>query len=533
VIATVSLSSQVLGKGRFASGSFGKQNGYSNKGTVELIGMISAAQRSRSALTRQTDGPVGDFSQSVAGDSTAGDWGSDTHGRGGNLYLPGNGEANEPHVGFGCHANKFITFDVKAIRAKHFGGKSGHFSVTGFVGVNGAPSVPPVAAIQAGVWVDGKRRNISRHIKRDDRPHTFKVYVSDKSRYLTLAMLNGPQSTHFDDIAFRDVNLSLLTGDIPIEVEEVEEVVAETQMNEEVAAALPRAISIPYPLADRGLLYGQYGGFLGAEFDPAFVRPGRGNLWKGISPNSGRVDLRLSQGMTRSRFTKRRTLLNALEQNPPYGYGGDVDAKREQAMNMLMSPAVRAAFDVRQESSKTRQAYGDHICGQSALMARRLVESGVPLVTVNCSVGDLNGARGDNWDTHGNNFNRLKNDMLPPLDRTASALLTDLQQRGRMDDVLVVILTEFGRTPRINKAAGRDHFPNCYSVAFAGGGIRGGQVYGSSNKTGSAPAEDPCGPNDLHATIFHALGIHPRFEVHDLDDRPFPLTDGKPLPIFG
>ena len=276
------------------------------------------------------------------------------------------------------------------------------------------------------------------------------------------------------------------------------------------------------------------GGFLGAEMDPIYVRPDRGRLWKGISPNSGRVDLRLAPGMTKGRFSERRSLLRSLDrQQAQLDYGGDVDTKRERAMNMLMSPAVKAAFDLRQESRVTREAYGNHICGQSALLGRRLTESGVPLVTVYCSVGDLNGASGDNWDTHGNNFNRLKNDMLPPMDRAASALLNDLEQRGRLDDTLVVILTEFGRTPRINKSSGRDHFPNCYSVAFAGGGVRGGQVYGSSNKTASAPKSDPCQPRDLHATIFHALGIDPHFTVYDMVDRPFPLTDGHALPIFG
>jgi uncharacterized protein (DUF1501 family) len=161
-----------------------------------------------------------------------------------------------------------------------------------------------------------------------------------------------------------------------------------------------------------------------------------------------------------------------------------------------------------------------------------MVEAGVPLVTVYCAAGDLNGSVGDHFDTHADNFNRLKNRMLPPLDQASFALLEDLRRRGTLDSTLVCWLTEFGRTPKINGAAGRDHFPNCYSVAFAGGGVQGGQVYGKSDAVGYEPAESACGPRDLHATIFAALGLDLRTELHALDGRPFPLSTGKPLAIF-
>jgi arylsulfatase A-like enzyme len=198
---------------------------------------------------------------------------------------------------------------------------------------------------------------------------------------------------------------------------------------------------------------------------------------------------------------------------------------------MLLQPAVRDAFDLDREPAALRAQYGDHICGQSTLLARRLTEAGVPMVTVYCAAGDLNGSVGAHFDTHGDNFNRLKNDMLPPLDQASATLLEDLHQRGRLDETLVVWLTEFGRTPKINGAGGRDHFPNCYSVAFAGGGIRGGQVYGASNSTGAEPADKACGPADLHATIFSALGIDPRHVIHDLTGRPHMLCDGHALPL--
>ena len=537
VIQSVSLSTDVLGPGRFPVGSFNQQDGYTNNTTVELIGMISAAAQDDCPLTRQADGPSADFGGCIAGDSTAGDWGSDTHGRGGHLYLPGAGEPNRPHVGFGGHANKFITFDLQAVRNTHFGGRSGHLRLTGLVGVNGAPGVPAKAAIQGGVWIDGVRRDISPEIPRDAAPHEFTVYVESTSRWLTLAMLNGPHSTWFDDIAFRNVNLALVTGQIPAErfqpatVQELEP----TQMTDAVAAALPGTISIPYPLSDRGLLNGQYGGFLGADFDPVFVKPRIARQYKGISQLSGHVDLKLAGGITNTRIRERRDLLNSLR-SPLVSaehFGEAHDFKREQALNMLMSPAVKDAFDLRREPRALREAYGDHVCGQSVLMARRLAEAGVPFITVNCSAGDLNGGQGDHFDTHQNNFNRLKQDLLPPYDRAASALLDDLAQRGRLEDILVISIGDFGRTPTINANAGRDHFPNCFSMWFAGGGIRGGQVYGSSDATASAPLDNPCGPEDIHATVFHALGIDPHFTVFDLEDRPFPLTDGRPLPLFG
>ncbi|HYF00452.1 MAG TPA: DUF1501 domain-containing protein, partial [Planctomycetota bacterium] len=154
------------------------------------------------------------------------------------------------------------------------------------------------------------------------------------------------------------------------------------------------------------------------------------------------------------------------------------------------------------------------------------------LTTVICAAGDLNGSVGAHWDTHADNFGRLKNQMLPPLDQAFSALLDDLAARGRLEETLVVLLTEFGRTPQIAGGHGRDHYPGCFSVAFAGGGIRGGQVYGASDPMGAQPVENPCGPADLQATIFHALGIEPDFTVHDAEGRPMHACDGRPLPLF-
>jgi hypothetical protein len=297
-------------------------------------------------------------------------------------------------------------------------------------------------------------------------------------------------------------------------------------------AGLPSAVQIPYPMVDnRTLQAGENAGWLGSAFDPVIVRPDRGRPWRGVSRDLGTMVLTRAQGVESARLEARQNLVQRLEQSFANGSRGSYGHFQQMAFDILLSPRVQAAFNLDLEPLPLRQAYGDHICGQSVLLARRLSEAGVPCTTVICSAGDLNGASGDMWDTHSNNFNRLKNDLLPPFDRAASVLLADLASRGRLDQTLVVFLTEFGRTPRI-RSAGRDHFPSCYSVALAGCGIRGGQVYGSSDRIGASPRDLPCGPNDLHATIFHALGLSPETHIQDNLGRTFPLSDGRVLPLF-
>jgi Protein of unknown function (DUF1501) len=302
----------------------------------------------------------------------------------------------------------------------------------------------------------------------------------------------------------------------------------------------PGSVRLPYPLVDnRTLQAGEYGGWLGSRYDPIVVRTPRGTPFGGVSRDLGTPVLDLVDGVDRTRLGLRRDLLSTIDSPPGASHGHGSDAApspfehfRQVAFDLLLSRRVQEAFDLDREPESVRREYGDHIGGQSMLLARRLTEVGVPLVTVCCAAGDLNGSQGDHWDTHADNFNRLKKTMLPAFDRPAAALLDDLARRGRLDDTLVVFLTEFGRTPRINAAAGRDHYPLAYSVALAGGGIAGGHVYGSSDRQGAAPDRSPCGPNDLHATIFAALGIPPDTHLIDPLGRPFPITDGRPLPLF-
>ena len=158
------------------------------------------------------------------------------------------------------------------------------------------------------------------------------------------------------------------------------------------------------------------------------------------------------------------------------------------------------------------------------LLARRLVEAGIPFV----NVYDFR-QQGQNWDSHSNNFGEHKDRLLPPADKAYATLIEDLGERGLLDSTLVVALGEFGRTPKINKNAGRDHWPDCYSITLAGGGIRGGTVFGASDRLGAYPAIDPVTPADLAATIYWRFGLNPRAEIHDKTGRPYRLADGKPI----
>lgn len=321
-------------------------------------------------------------------------------------------------------------------------------------------------------------------------------------------------------------------GNIPPEPNDWPSLPAVVSKLRAVPPGVPAAVRLPYPMVDNNTLQaGEYGGWLGVKYDPIVIRTPGGEPFGGVSRTLGAEALKL-EDVDPSRLSLRSELMASLER--PIGQPADFESYshfRELAREILCGSAVKNAYDLNQEDPKVRESYGNHIGGQSMLLARRLTEAGVPVVQVCCSAGDLNGGSGDMWDTHGDNFNRLKTRLLPAFDRGASALLNDLAERGTLDETLVVVLTDFGRTPRINGAAGRDHYPNVYSIALAGGGIRGGQVYGSSDNQGAFPRTQPCGPPDIHATIFHALGISPRAEIRDMLGRPFPVSDGEVLPL--
>jgi uncharacterized protein (DUF1501 family) len=197
----------------------------------------------------------------------------------------------------------------------------------------------------------------------------------------------------------------------------------------------------------------------------------------------------------------------------------------EQAFRLITSSKAKEAFELNHESSTTRARYGPRTYGQSCLLARRLVERGVPFITVS----------NPGWDTHNDLVLRLKEGyagatvgvgLIPTFDQAFSSLISDLHDRGLLDQTLVIAMGEFGRTPKINTGRGRDHWPRAFSVVLAGGGIRGGQVYGASDRVGESPADKPVTPSDLAATIYSVLGVNPTKELHTSDGRPVRINAG-------
>jgi hypothetical protein len=289
--------------------------------------------------------------------------------------------------------------------------------------------------------------------------------------------------------------------------------------------ALPPSVLMPWsvahPAAPGGKAPGQHGGWLGKGYDP-FRIEGDPN-----APGFQVSGLGLPEGITVNRMQDRRALLAGLGSNPDFAgrVTASWDAMQTRALDALASAEARGAFQIEREDPKVRDRYGRHIHGQCLLMARRLIEAGVHLVTVNWHDDHQNF-----WDTHGDNFNQLKNRLMPPADQGFAALLDDLADRGLLDETLVVWAGEFGRTPRINPANnGREHWPRCYPAVLAGGGIQGGQVYGASDRWAAYPTRDPVSPDDIGATIFHALGIDPATEVLDPLNRPMRINTGTPL----
>jgi hypothetical protein len=288
------------------------------------------------------------------------------------------------------------------------------------------------------------------------------------------------------------------------------------------SGALPPYVITPRPHCD-SLVYitpGQFGACLGPKYDP-FVLYADPNAADFKAPNIG-----LADGMNVERLRTRQALLGRFEQaQTPISHAqvGEIDVNITKAMSLASSESAAAAFDLTKEPDAVREKYGRHQWGQSHLLARRLIEAGVPFVST------VNGPS-INWDTHQNNFNLLKHTLVPPMERAYAALLDDLSERGLLDTTLVAWMGDFGRTPIINNQAGRDHWPQCYTMVLAGGGIRGGQYVGKSDKTGTYPAERPLIPADVHATIFTALGYDPHgITYQTTDGRPMPLSEGEPI----
>ncbi len=286
---------------------------------------------------------------------------------------------------------------------------------------------------------------------------------------------------------------------------------------------LPAGISLNAPAnqvsAANHIFPGFFAGLLGSAYDPLFVAQDASQ--PGFQPfptlaGEG-VERLLQRRSLRAEVESQRPALDALAASRRF------DRYHEKAIDLIAAPAAQQAFDLTRENDRLRDRYGRTAFGQGLLLARRLVEAGVQLVTVNWARDDAY------WDTHSDNFNLLKNRLLPPFDLAFSALLEDLAQRGLLDETLVVCLGEFGRSPKIVGNAGRDHWAACNSVVLAGGGIRGGQGIGASDRIAAYPATPPVSPTDLSATIYHALGIDPRTELHDTLGRPLTLAPGRAM----
>ena len=270
----------------------------------------------------------------------------------------------------------------------------------------------------------------------------------------------------------------------------------------------------------RSPLRGGGAGFLGTRFDPLTVN-GEPGTREAIPA------LALPDRVSSDRLDSRAALLSLLDQPARSSAARAMQDFQQQAV-LLTGAANRgtlSAFSLDDEPAELRDRYGRHRFGQTMLLARRLAEAGVPMVSIHFNEMTIC----DGWDTHSKNFEALKSELLPMVDQSLSALLEDLDQRGRLDETLVVCLGEFGRTPKINGNAGRDHWGDCGSALLAGGGIRGGQVLGASDRIGAYPVSDKVDPVDIHATLYHCLGLEPDCKIHDELQRPWDISTGRVL----
>jgi hypothetical protein len=302
--------------------------------------------------------------------------------------------------------------------------------------------------------------------------------------------------------------------------------------------ALPWAIS-----TSTNIVPGQNGGFLGRAVDPFRLETPADQSLVFAPPLT-----RLPEDVSGERFRSRRALRDRLGRLDPLGKdrtAAEMNELYRRAFRLIDSPKAARAFHIDREPARLRERYGMNVFGQSLLLARRLVEAGVSVVTVywpdrkepeafiNNGVKDSVAVPA--WDTHGNrvgktpNFPSLRDKLLPALDQSSSALLEDLRARGLLESTLVVWTGEFGRSPRVNGDAGRDHYGNVFSAMLAGGGVRGGQVYGASDKHGAFPADNAVSPGAFAATLYHCLGIDPEATIPDRLGRPVKVAEGKPV----
>jgi hypothetical protein len=285
---------------------------------------------------------------------------------------------------------------------------------------------------------------------------------------------------------------------------------------------------------------GPYAGFLGQRYEPLFTEC-QPNADPGSNPRPGYPETvrgeprlpqsNLSEGMTIDRLDRRRSLVQQLDaqmrQTDAQPSLSNFGRSRQRAFDLMTSSRVRSAFDLSHEDPRLRDRYGRTLFGSSSLIARRLVENGVRFVNVTWDLfWDRVRINYDAWDTHTRNFHILRDHNLPQFDQTYAALLEDLQARGLLDETLVVVMSEMGRTPRVNGNGGRDHWTFCYGMFMAGAGIRGGSVVGESDAQAAYVKDRPISTADVCATIYECLGIDPDMTVPDRSGRPVPISHG-------
>lgn len=278
-------------------------------------------------------------------------------------------------------------------------------------------------------------------------------------------------------------------------------------------------VALPHLMHNVVDLPGQNAGFLGGRHDPFQINsdPSAANFRvRNLTP---------SAELAAGRITERDRLRDSLAQAIPAINDAGFDAYRERALGLMQDQQIQNAFRMDREKTKIRDRYGRHKLAQSLLLARRLTEAGVRFINVYDGVRNGQNA---NWDSHLKIFPRHRQ-LLASLNQGLSALIRDLEQRGLLESTLVVVMGEFGRSPRINKNAGRDHWPQCYTVALAGGGIQGGSFHGSSDRIGAYPDSSPVTPGDLAATVLWRFGVDLKQNIHDQQDRPIPLANGSPI----
>ncbi len=370
----------------------------------------------------------------------------------------------------------------------------------------------PIATSAAGVDIcelfpllarEAHEYCLVRSVTHDDRTHNSASYAMLTGHVHPLA--NCPTALLVrptpDDHPFLGSMLTAYRGHSPLTCVSLPEYIKDANVNDYV---------------------GQESGFLGPAYSPLVVEADTAR------ENFRPPELVLKSGVDTLRFERRVALRDALDYFDVTAQPVvDADDRFSQAVSLFGSNHVQQAFAWESESASIREAYGQHLFGKSCLLARRLLEAGVTLATVYWHYEGPDDS--PVWDTHWNNFQHLRERLIPPADLAISAVLRDLRERGMLEDTLVVVLSEFGRTPRINSEAGRDHWAGCQSVLLAGAGIVGGSVYGSSDRIGAYPASNAVAPVDMVATIMHALGVADDFDLHDRAGRPVRACVGQSL----